>query len=184
MRWSHVPIVFLAKWPSAENDRLEMTPSDFFLHLSFKASHAAANGVAAVYAPLLQPANEPSTWRASLIPLCSCIVKIYSRVELNTDTSRGGSPDEDKKPASGTSECRETSVHNVFVLLHRGFNWQRFEVSGKDSVSRSGTFQQDGCLPTQGTEPRSSSWKDSLCWLIEPPRCCSVYYSQDSEQSP
>lgn len=38
-----------------------MTEGDFVLHLSFKASHAAANGVAAVYAPLLQLANEPST---------------------------------------------------------------------------------------------------------------------------
>lgn len=74
-----------------------MTASDFILHLSFKASHAAAIGMAPVYAPLLQLANEPSTWKVSLIPLYSFFVKIY-RVggELNTDISRGSSLDKDK----------------------------------------------------------------------------------------
>lgn len=67
-----------------------------------------------------------------------------------------------QKPASGTSEWKKTSVVNVFVLFHRGFNWQSTEVDGKGSPSCSGTPQRDGRLPTQGTEPRSSSWRDSL----------------------
>lgn len=38
-----------------------MTASDFILHLSFKASHAAAIGMEPVSAPLLELTNEPST---------------------------------------------------------------------------------------------------------------------------
>lgn len=54
------------RWSSWQSDQvlrmieLKRQRGDFIFHLSFEASHAAANGVAAVYAPLLQPANEPS----------------------------------------------------------------------------------------------------------------------------
>ena len=132
-----------------------MTASDFILHLSFKASHTAAGGVAPVYAPLLHPANEPSTWRASLIPPYAFLVKTY-RVggKLNTDASRGGSLDEDNNQL-----VERQSRKLQFVLFHGGFNWQ---ISGKDPESCSGTLEQEGSPPTPGTEPRSSSSRQSL----------------------
>lgn len=157
-----------------------MTASDLVLHLSFKASRTAANGVAAVYAPLLQLANEPSTWRASLIPLYYALWKYTESGGVKYWYIKRWLTGQRQKPASGTSECRKPQFIMCLYFFTEDLIGRALRSVVEIQCLAQGPFSRTDARQHKGAQIIQLKGQS----LAEPVHCCSIYCSQYSEHSP
>lgn len=122
--WSCLGVTF---WrPSWQNDQVLKIIElkwrrviSFSIYLSRHLTQAA-NGMAPLCAPLLQPANEASSFRASLIaPLLTLCGNTQTRARLNASASRGTLLEDKNQPVE---HLQKISVHNVLVHFHGWYN--------------------------------------------------------------
>lgn len=122
--WSCLGVTF--RRPSWQNDQVLKIIElkwrrviSFSIYLSRHRTQAA-NGMAPLCAPLLQPANEASSFRASLIaPFLTLCGNTQTWARLNASASRGTLLEDKNQPVE---HLQKISVHNVLVHFHGWYN--------------------------------------------------------------